>query len=92
MEQYLQAKRERERTGFDINTFTLFWVLTQSGARDADQVAPKVEAAFRKYPNYRDNVAEERQLKAEVYKLLLPVVGREAMVAVAKNMLELQRS
>lgn len=92
MEEYLQAKRERERTGFDINTFTLFWVLKQSGARDAEKVAPKVEAAFQKYPNYRDNVAEERQLKAEMYKLVLPVVGKEAMVAVVKRMLELQRS
>jgi type I restriction enzyme R subunit len=92
MEEYLQAKRERDRTGFDINTFTLFWVLKQSGARDADQIAPKVEAAFQKYPNYRDNVAEERQLKAEMYKLVLPVVGKEAMVAVVKRMLELQRS
>jgi len=92
MEEYLQAKRERERTGFNINTFTLFWVLKQSGARDADQLAPRVEAAFQKYRNYRDNVAEERQLKAEMYKLVLPVVGREAMVAVVKRMLELQRS
>jgi hypothetical protein len=51
-----------------------------------------VEAAFQKYPNYRDNVAEERQLKAEMYKLVLPVVGKEAMMAVVKRMLELQRS
>jgi hypothetical protein len=77
MEEYLQAKLERDRTGFDINTFTLFWVLKQSGAREADQVAPKVDAAFRKYPNYRDNVTEERQLKAEVYKLVLPAVGKD---------------
>jgi type I restriction enzyme R subunit len=92
MEEYLQAKRERDGTGFDINTFTLFWVLKQSGAREADHVAPKVDAAFRKYPNYRDNVAEERQLKAEVYKLVLPAVGKEVMVAVVKRLLELQRS
>jgi type I restriction enzyme R subunit len=92
MEEYLQAKREREKTGFDINTFTLFWVLKQAGARDADQVAPKLEAAFRKHPSYRDNVAEERQLKAELYKLVLPAVGKEAMVTVVKRMLELPRS
>jgi type I restriction enzyme R subunit len=92
MEEYLQAKREREKTGFDINTFTLFWVLKQSGARDADQVAPKVDAAFRKYPNYRDNVAEERQLKAEIYRLVLPVIGKDAMVGTVKRMMELQRS
>ncbi len=92
MEEYLQSKSERDRTGFDINTFTLFWVLKQSGALEADQVAPKVDAAFRKYPNYRDNVAEERLLKAEVYKLVLPAVSKEVMVAVVKRLLELQRS
>jgi type I restriction enzyme, R subunit len=92
MEEYLQAKHEREKTGFDINTFTLFWVLKQSGAREADQVAPKVDTAFRKHPNYRHNVAEERQLKAEIYKLVLPVIGKDAMVPVVRRMLELQRS
>lgn len=92
MEEYLQAKREREKTGFDINTFTLFWLLKQAGAPDPGELAPKLEAAFRKYPNYRDNVAEERQLKAELYKLVLPAVGRESMVTVVKRMLELPRS
>jgi type I restriction enzyme R subunit len=92
MEEYLQAKREREKTGFDINTFTLFWLLKQAGAADPSDLAPKVEAAFRKYPNYRDNVAEERLLKAELYKLVLPAVGRESMVTVVKRMLELPRS
>jgi protein-disulfide isomerase len=66
--------------------------IRSAGARDADQVAPKVDAAFRKYPNYRDNVAEERQLKAEIYKLVLPVIGKDAMVATVKRMMELQRS
>jgi type I restriction enzyme R subunit len=92
MEEYLEAKREREKTGFDINTFTLFWVLKQAGAADPGELAPKAEAVIRKYPNYRDNVAEERQLKAELYKLVLPAVSRESMVAVVKRMLELPRS
>jgi type I restriction enzyme R subunit len=92
MEEYLQAKREREKTGFDINTFTLFWVLKQAGVPDPGELAPKVEAAFRKCPNYRENVAEARQLKAELYKLILPAVGKGAMVTVVKQMLELPRS
>jgi type I restriction enzyme R subunit len=92
MEEYLQAKREREKTGFDINTFTLFWVLKQSGAKEAEHVAPNIETAFRKYPNFRENIAEERQLKAEMYKLVMPAVGKEGMVSVVKRMMELQRS
>ena len=35
--------------------------------------------------NRRDNVAEERQLTAEVYKLVLPAVGKEPMVAVVEK-------
>ncbi len=92
MEEYLQAKSEREKTGFDINTFTLFWVLKQSGARDAEQLAPKIDEAFRKYPSYRYNIAQERQLKAEIYKLVLPIISKETMVSVVKRMMELQRS
>jgi hypothetical protein len=64
----------------------------QAGADDPVGLAPKLEAAFRKYPNYRDNVDEERELKAELYKLVLPAVGKEAMVTVVKRMLELPRS
>lgn len=92
MEEYLHAKREREKTGFDIDTFTLYWVLKQSGAKDAEQVAPSVEMAFSKYPNFRENIAEERQLKAEIYKLVMPAVGKGGMVSVVKRMMELQRS
>ena len=92
MEQYLEAKKERERTGFDINTFTLFWILKQAGGRDAAEVAPKLDTVLQKYPNYRDNAAEERQLKAELYKFILPAVGKDAMVGVVKRMMETQRS
>lgn len=92
MEEYLAARRERESSGFDINTFTIFWVLKQSGARDPNAIAPQIDAAIRNFPNFRDNVAEERQLKAELYKLVLPAVGKDSMVAVVKRMMELQRS
>jgi type I restriction enzyme R subunit len=92
LEEYLQAKREREQTGFDINTFTLFWILKQSGATAADQLAPKLNALFEKYKHHRDNIGEERQLKAEMYKLILPAIGKDAMVGVVKRMMELQRS
>ena len=92
MEEYLQAKREQQETGFDVNTFTLFWVLKQSGAPRPQDLAPQLDAAFRGNPNFRDNPAEERRLKAELYKLVLPSLGRGKMVEIVKRMLELQRS
>ena len=91
LDEYVQAKRERERSGFDLHTFTIFWMLKQAGARDPDQAAPLVNTVFERFPNYPHNVAELRGLKAELYKVLLREVGKENMVAVAERLLKLER-
>ncbi len=91
LDEFVQAKKEREKSGFDINTFTVFWILKQAGAKEAEKAAPLVNAAFERFPNHRDNVAEMRGLKAELYRVLLPLVGRDEMVALADRILKLER-
>jgi type I restriction enzyme R subunit len=91
LSEYLEAKRERERSGFDLATFTIYWVLKQDGALDPIKLAPLLNAAISRFPNYIDNPLELRQLKAELYKLLLPAVGKDRMVEVAERILKLQR-
>ncbi|MGH2739259.1 MAG: type I restriction endonuclease subunit R [Actinomycetota bacterium] len=89
--EFVQAQREREKTGFDLNTFTLCWVLKQAGAGEPERLAPSLSAAFGRFPNHAHNPAELRQLKAELYKVLLPAVGKERMVELADRLLRLQR-
>lgn len=88
---YVQAIREREQMGFDLNTFTIYWILKQAGASKPETVAPLIDAAVGRFPNYRYNAAHLRHLKAELYKVLLPVVGRDRMVELAEQILRLQR-
>ncbi len=57
----------------------------------ANELAPSLEQTFQKYANYKDNPAELRQLKAELYKVLLPTVGKDKMVDLADRILRLQR-
>jgi len=89
--EYVQASREREETGFDLNTFTIYWVLKRSGASQADKIAPFLDAVLRRFPSYSYSAGQRRQLKAELYKLLLPAVGKERMVELAEQILRLQR-
>ncbi len=88
---YLQAKKEHEQSGFDLNTFTIYWVLKQTGAPEPEKLAPLLNVAFSRFPNYRHNALELRQLKAELYKVLLPAVGKERMVDQVERVLKLQR-
>ncbi|TKS60603.1 MAG: hypothetical protein EWM72_01152 [Nitrospira sp.] len=92
LREYLQAKQEREKTGFDLNTFTIYWVLKQAEVAESDKMAPSVNVAFERFPNHAHNAAELRQLKAELYKVLLPVTGKERMVELAEQLLRLKRS
>ena len=91
LSEYVDAKREYEKSGYDLSTFTIYWVLKQVGAPDPTKLAPLLNAAANRFPNYKHNAVELRQLKAELYKLLLPAVGKERMVEVAERILKLQR-
>ncbi len=87
----LEARKQQEETGFDINTFTIYWLLKQEDVKWFEKLAPIVNNAFLRFPNFRDNVAELRQLKAELYKLLLPVVGKDLMLGIVEKLLKLDR-
>lgn len=87
----LEARRQQEETGFDINTFTIYWLLKQENVKWFEKLAPIINTAFVRFPNFKDNVAELRQLKAELYKLLLPAVGKDIMLGIVEKLLRLER-
>lgn len=91
LQEFVEARRAREVSGFDVNTFTIFWVLKQAGSPEADTIAPRVDEAFRRFPNHAHHPEERRLLKADLYKVLLPAVGKERMVGVADWLLGLPR-
>lgn len=87
----LEARKQQEETGFDINTFTIYWLLKQEDVKWFEKLASIVNNAFVRFPNFKDNIAELRQLKAELYKLLLPVVGKDLMLGIVEKLLRLDR-
>lgn len=89
--EFVEARKERERAGFDLNAFTIYWTLKQAGASEPERLASLLDAAFERFPNHAHNAAELRQLKAELYKVLLPAVGKDRMVELAERLLRLQR-
>lgn len=92
LNEYLESRKEFEKSGFDMNTFTIAWLLKQAGAREPGKAAPLIDAALKQFPNHAYNAAERRRLKAELYKILLPAVGKDQMVDLAERILELPRT
>jgi len=87
----LEARKQQKETGFDINTFTIYWTLKQENIDTPEKHAPAINGVFLRFPNYNHNAAELRELKAELYKLVLPIVGKENMVSIVEMLLKLKR-
>ena len=90
-DEWFHAKAEAEDSGFDTNTFGIFWLLGQRKVAAARDLAPVINYAISVRPAFRDNPAELRLLKADLYRILLPVVGKDEMVAVVDELLRLSR-
>ena len=85
----IDAEKEREQAGLDADTFTIYWELKHEGIGDPKTLAKNLKALFDRFPNYRHNAEELRQLKAEIYKVLLPALDGKKMVALTEKLLDL---
>jgi len=87
----LEAEKEKEQSGFDGDTFAVYWLLKQEEVKEARILAPVVNEVFMRFPNYDHNIAELRQLKAELYKIVLPITGKTGMLSLAGKLLRLKQ-
>lgn len=87
----VDATEERNDLGVDENTFAIYTVLRAVGAQLDVNQAIEVNDLFLKYPDYLWNTMEKNKLRAELYKALLAIVGKERMIDVANTLLRLQR-
>lgn len=88
VEEFEEAQRQRAASGLPEAAFRVFWTLKQAGIADAEPLALALEAAFAQRPSFKDNPAERRELRAEIYKILLPVAAPEKIAALADRIWE----
>src|SRR5438094_9212593 len=91
-EERIEAEEERRQTGLDADLFTIYWELKREEIGDATPLAKNLKALFDRFPDYRYNAEELRQLKAEIYKLLLSSIEGKKMVALTEKLLNLVRT
>jgi type I restriction enzyme R subunit len=86
-----EARKKRNETQFDTNTFTVYWILKQDNIKDTETLAVTINSVFVRFPNYNDNNEEMRHLKAELYGVLFPIVGKDNMIDLVEKLLNIKR-
>ncbi|MEY4489269.1 MAG: hypothetical protein RIQ79_1777, partial [Verrucomicrobiota bacterium] len=89
MGERLEAERARQASGLEAGAFGVFWELKREGYDEAKAraLAVEIEDAYRRFPNANSNADELRQLKADIYKVLLKIVSGVKMVALADKVM-----
>ena len=86
----VEADAERQRLGLDANSFAIYTAIRMAAPKLRPEDASTVNALFGQYPEYQWNEQQQRDLRANLYKALRPIVGT-AMVGVTDTLLGLQR-
>jgi type I restriction enzyme R subunit len=92
-----KAKKKAEESGLSDVGFAVYWVLEQDDAVVAAGVDPlaaaqEIEAILTKFPNWRENPDEKRQLRRNLYKPLLHIPTRERADVIERVMQILERA
>jgi len=90
-QEYVESDKERQDLGLDANEYAIFASLKPAVNGVTSQLAKAFNSLFLLYPDYKWNEQQQKRLRAELYKVLLPLVGAKKMVATANSLLRLQR-
>jgi len=86
----IEAAQAKKDSGLDDATFTLFWERKRHLYQDPKKLALELAVPFARFPNFDSNAEQMRQLKAELYKVLLPVVEGKKMVELADRLIKVR--
>lgn len=90
VQEYLDVQAERRSLGLSPSSFALYQALKLSDVGEGERkpLVERLDAVFSKFPEFRESAAQLRTLKAELYKELMPTVGKDRMVKVADALMK----
>jgi type I restriction enzyme, R subunit len=87
----VDAETERGQLGLDTNAFAIYTALKPIDTDVAPEQARQLDALFCRNPDFRWNPDQENSLRTELYKALIPLVGRQKFIETTDALLRLER-
>ena len=91
VQETIDAETRRQDLKLDANGFAIYTALEATTSAVTPAQAQAINGLFRQHPDYRWDGQQESALRAELYKVLRPIVGAGLMVAAANALLRLER-
>jgi type I restriction enzyme R subunit len=86
-----QAEEERQRLNLDENAFAIYTVLKLAADSCSETHAAAIDALFASFEDYRWDEKQERALRAELFEVLVPLVGKKNLFNVTNALIKIRR-
>jgi len=90
-QEYVEGDERRQELGLDPNQFGIYSVLAPLASDLDPQQAKAIDERFERFPEHTWDQGQKSALRAELFKVLRPMVGREKMIEATNTLLKLQR-
>ena len=80
-------QNERKKSALSDQEFIIAWPLKKQGMKDFEKIARYISEAFDKFKNFYKNKDEERQLKMDMYQILMDKLPEDKLFAVTKEII-----
>lgn len=85
------ADERQKKLGLDDNPFAIYVTLEPFVPQVSVDQARELDALYQQFPDYEWSEQQESELRAEMYKMLVPLVGIDQLVEATDAILGLQR-
>jgi type I restriction enzyme, R subunit len=90
-QEYVKAHEERRRMEVDENTFAIYTTLNPMLQNLRIDKAREINALFERFPDFQWNEQQKGRLRTELYKALLPLLGKTKYLDATNTLIKLQR-
>ncbi len=93
IEEINKARKEQKEKNMSADVFTVYWLLKSKEYEASEEKAKQMQEVFDKYPSWKWSEFQEREVRHELYKILIKSGKQDtkALADWAKNILKVLR-
>lgn len=87
----ISSREQQKILGLNKDVFLIFWKLKEFKLKNSKDIALEIDRYFKKFEHFKESDQELRQLRIEIYKLLMDYMDRDKMKRFVDDILEAKR-
>lgn len=88
VEEMNEARREQAEKNMPVEVFAVMWLLKKEGVKDAEGSANQMKNTFEKFPHWKTSEKHEREIRNQLYKIMVKT-GIKNFIDIVKKIMQI---